>query len=230
MNYYDSGYFVSFKQSLQGLLDRVTAFLPNLLAAIIILIVGWLVGIFLSKFIVKVLDIIRVDEVADKLGLDKLSERTGKKLSIAKLGGWIVKWFFFLGSFIAAANVLNLNEVSQFLYEQVLPYGGHVIVAMAVLLLGILAANFFSDIVGSSVRASGFEKGHALASITKWAIMAFAVITALSELQIGQVFLQSLFQGVVAMLAIAGGLAFGLGGKDHAKKVLDSAEDTLSKE
>ena len=79
----------------------------------------------------------------------------------------------------------------------------------------------------STVRASGWHRGGSLGAITQWAIVAFTVIAALSQLQIATAFLQDLFRAIVAMLAIAGGLAFGLGGKDHAKKVLDKLEDSF---
>jgi hypothetical protein len=100
---------------------------------------------------------------------------------------------------------------------------------MAILLLGILAANFFSGFVETAVKASGFQSSGALATIAKWAIVIFALIAALSELQIARGFLEDLFRAIVAMLAIAGGLSFGLGGKDHAKKVLDHLEGGLTR-
>ncbi len=214
--------------SLQDLYERTISYLPNLLAAIIVLIVGWLLAMFLSKLIVKVLEMVKIDHLANQLGLNTLGERMDKRLSVANFGGWVVKWFFFLGSFIAAAEILGLQNVSSFLYEDVLSYAGNVVMAMAILLLGILAANFFSELVSSAVKASGWQKGMGLGAITKWAIVIFTVIAALAQLQIATAFLQDLFRAVVAMLAIAGGLAFGLGGKDHAKKVLDEIDSSLS--
>lgn len=216
--------------SLSDLYDRVIWVVPNILAAIIVLILGWLLGSLLSGFVKKILDAIKIDHLANSLGLSNLSDRVGKKLSLAAFGGWIIKWFFFLGSFIAAADILGLNDVSVFLYDRVLAYAAQVIIAMAILLLGILAANFFSGLVGSSVKASGLSaSSHALAAIAKWAIVIFSVIAALSQLQIATDFLQDLFRAIVAMLAIAGGIAFGLGGRDHAKKVLDEVEGNLTK-
>jgi hypothetical protein len=226
---YPSNYQTTVIDSLHTLYIKIASFLPNLVAAIIVLILGWIIGSFLGKLVQKGLEAIKIDMAANQLGLGSLGEKTGKKLSISGFGGWLVKWFFFIGSFIAAADILNLTEVTNFLYQDVLAYAGHVIVAMAVLLLGILAANFFSDIVGSSVRASGIAAAGALASFTKWSILIFSVIAALSQLQIATSFLQDLFKAIVAMAAIAGGIAFGLGGKDHAKKVLDSVEEGLNR-
>ncbi len=214
-------------QALADLYTKTLTYLPNLVAAIIVVIIGWLLAMFLSSVVKKVLDVIKVDHLANQLGLKNLSDKVGKKLSLADLGAWLVKWFFFLGSFIAAADILGLQEVSTFLYQDVLGYAGHVVAAMAVLLLGILAADFFSDLVIATVKASGLHSGQSLGTITKWAILVFTVIAALSQLQIATAFLQDLFRAIVAMLAIAGGLAFGLGGKEHAKKVLDNVEDGL---
>jgi len=181
----------------------------------------------LSGVVHKVLDMVKIDHLANQLGLNSLSDKVGKKLSLAALGGWVVKWFFFLGTFIAAADILKLEAVSTFLYQDVLSYAGNVVVAMAVLLLGILAANFFSGIVNAAVNASGLHKSNLLASITKWAIIAFTILTVLSKLGVDD-YLKELFKAIIAMLAIAGGLAFGLGGKDTAKKVLDKIEQNLS--
>ena len=214
-------------QALGDLYAKTLSYLPNLVAAIIVVIIGWLLAIFLSKLVYKVLEAIKIDHLANQLGLKNLSEKVDQKLSLAALGAWLVKWFFFLGSFIAAADILGLQEVSTFLYQDVLNYAGHVIVAMAILLLGILAADFFAALVSGTINASGLHKGDGLGAITKWAILVFAVIAALSQLQIATAFLQDLFRAVVAMLAIAGGLAFGLGGREHAKKVLDAVENSI---
>ncbi len=228
MEYY-STYQVTVVRALQDLYSKTLTFLPNIVAAIIVVIIGWLLAMFLSKLVLKLLESIKIDHLANQLGLDTLSQRAEKKLSLARLGAWLIKWFFFLGSFIAAANILNLTEVSQFLYMKVVPFAGHVIVAMAVLLLGMLAANFFSDLVSTTVKASGFVSSSTLASITRWLIMLFAVIAALDQLQINTDYIDSLFKAIIAMVAIAGGIAFGLGGKDHAKKVLDEVERGLTK-
>ena len=225
---YSTNYQTQVIGSLQTLFNKVMGFLPNLVAASIVLLLGWIIGHFLGKIIQKGLSAIRIDMAANQIGLQSLGDKVGKSLSIAQFGGWLIKWFFFLGSFIAAANILNLTEVTRFLYQDVLSYAGNVIVAMAIMLLGILAANFFSGIVASSVKASGIAAG-GLESITKWAILIFTILAALSQLQIATTFLQDLFKAIVAMFAIAGGIAFGLGGKDHATKVLNSIEEGLNK-
>ncbi len=214
--------------SLQGLYDRLASFVPVLVVAIVVLILGWLVGMGLGNLVQKVLDLIKIDNLANSLGLDKLSARTGKKLSVASFGNWLVKWFFIIATFVAAADILGLSQVSAFLYGQVIPYFGNVIVAVAIMLIGMVAANFLQGVVRHSLHAGGLHTTDTLALITKWAVLIFAFLAALAELRVATAFVQDLFRAVVAMLAIAGGIAFGLGGRDHAKKTLDVIEKDLT--
>lgn len=213
----------------ENLYRETLSFLPNIFWAIVVVIVFWLIAIYVGKGVRLILESIKIDSLANQLGLDMLSERTGRKLSLSGLGGWLVKWFFFLAGIFAAADILGLQQVSQFLYTDVLGYASNVVVAMAILLLGLLAAKFFSGLVESVVKASQLHSAGALTAITKWSIIVFTVIAVLSQLQIATDFLHDLFRAVIAMLAIAGGLAFGLGGKDAAKRWLDGLEDDLTR-
>jgi len=215
--------------ALQNLYEKFISWAPNLLAAVVVLILGWLLAIFLSKLVLKVLEAVKIDSLANQLGLESLAERAGRKLSLSGLGAWIVKWFFFIGSFVAAAEILGLSQVSTFLYDDVLGYAGSVVVAAAIFLLGLLAANFFSGLVETVVKASQLHAANAMAAVTKWAIIVFTVIAVLSQLGIATDFLHDLFRAVIAMVAIAGGLSFGLGGQNAAKRWLDGLEEDLTR-
>ena len=140
-----------------------------------------------------------------------------------------MKWFFIVATFVAAADILGLSQVGAFLYGEVIPYFGNVIVAVAILLIGMIAANFLHGVVKHALQAGGLRTSDTLALITKWAILIFALLAALSELRVASDFVQDLFRAFVAMLAVAGGIAFGLGGKEHAKKILDAIEDDVTK-
>lgn len=214
--------------SLQGLYDRLALFLPSFLVAVIVLILGWMIGSALGSLVQKILEAIKIDNLANTVGLDRLSERTGKKLSVSVFGNWLVKWFFIISTFVAAADILHLDQVSIFLYGEVVPYFGNVIIAVAIMLVGMVAANFLQGVVRHALEAGGLRTSDSLALLTKWAILIFTFLAALSELGVAEGFVQDLFRAFVAMLAIAGGIAFGLGGRDHAKKVLDKIEDDVT--
>ena len=214
--------------SLQGLYDRLVMFVPNFIVAVIVLILGWMIGAALGGLVQKILETLKVDSLANTVGLDKLSERTGKKLSIAGFGNWLIKWFFIIATFVAAADILGLSQVGAFLYGEVIPYFGNVIVAVAIMLVGMVAANFMQGVVRHALQAGGLRTSDTLALITKWAILVFAFLAALAELHVADSFVKDLFRAFVAMLAVAGGIAFGLGGRDHAKKILDNIEDDIT--
>ncbi|OGE73709.1 MAG: hypothetical protein A3I07_02045 [Candidatus Doudnabacteria bacterium RIFCSPLOWO2_02_FULL_42_9] len=222
MNDYNS-YSQTVADSLQNLYARFINFLPNFLVAVIILVVGWVVASFVAKLIRQVLHSAKVDEIGDKLGLDEISNRTGMKMSVSGTLAWLVKWFLLIAVFLAAADILNLTEISAFL-NQVLLYIPSVIAAAAILLVGTMLARFLGNLVRHSVKAAGLVSADLLATVTTWAVMIFTVLATLDQLRVAEGFVTTLFTGIIAMLAIAGGLAFGLGGKEHASKVLDRIE------
>ena len=207
--------------SLNNLYDQVISFLPVLVVALLVLIFGWAVAILLGRLVRKILDILRVDELASKLGMGSLGDRMGKKLSVSGFGDWLIKWFFIVTVFVAAADLLGLNQVGEFLYQSVLPYFADVVVAAAIMVIGVVAANFLHDVVLHSVKATKVGGHDGIAEIARWAVLIFTFLAVLSQLGVATTFLQDLFRAVVAMLAIAGGIAFGLGGREHAKHALD---------
>lgn len=219
--------YQQFLFSLQTLWDKLAAFLPNLLAAVILLLLGWLLASLAAQVVQKVLAMLQLDTLANRLGMDRLSAQVGRKLTLSGLGAWLVKWFVIVLAFVTAAEVLGLEQVNEFLFQQVLPYFGNVIGAIAILLIGAVVANFLSEVVRGSVRAAGMGAAGALSAVTRWSILIFALLAALAQLKIAPTFLQTLFIGIIAMISLAGGLAFGLGGRDHARKVLDDIEKNL---
>lgn len=226
MNYYDNTYSTAVSESLSGLYARFINFLPNFLVAIIILVVGWIVAIAVAKLIKQVLQTVKLDEVGDKLGLDQLSARTGVKMSVSGAIAWLVKWFLLIALFLAAAEILGLAQISDFL-NQVLLYIPNVVAGAAILLVGTMVAGFLSRLVRHSVQAAGLRSADMLAAVTQWSVMIFTVLATLDQLKVASAFVQTLFTGVIAMIAIGGGLAFGLGGKEHASRMLDKIEKDI---
>lgn len=212
--------------SLQDLYARFISFLPNFIVAVVILVVGWILANFIAKLIKSLLVSVKLDEVGDKLGLEQLSSRTGMKMTISGAIAWLIKWFFLIALFLAASDILGLRAISDFL-NQVLLYIPNVVAGAAILLAGILIARFLSRLVRSTVAAAGLSSADLLGTVTQWAIVIFTVLATLAQLNVAEAFVQTLFTGFIAMIAIAGGLAFGLGGKEHASKVLDKIEKDI---
>ncbi len=220
---YSNTYSTVVADSLRDLYVRMINFLPSFLVAVIVLIVGWVLAVFVAKLVRQLLHSIKIDELGDKLGLDQVSARTGMKMSIAGTISWLIKWFLLIAIFLAAADILGLEQISEFL-NSVLLYIPNVVAGAAILLVGSMVARFLSRLVRHSVQAAGLVSADLLASVVQWSVMIFTILATLDQLKVAQAFVQTLFTGIIAMVAIAGGLAFGLGGRDHASKVLNKVE------
>jgi hypothetical protein len=206
--------------SLQNVSDRFINFLPDFFVAVIVLVVGWILAVALAKLVKQVLVSLKIDEAVDRMGLDQISARAGMKLTVSGAIAWLIKWFLLVVFFLTAADILRLDQISVFL-NQALLYIPNVIAAAGILLVGTLLARFLSKLVRHSVAAAGLSSGDFLGAVTQWSIMIFAILATLDQLKVAQAFVQTLFTGIVVMIAIAGGLAFGLGGKEQASHVLD---------
>jgi len=127
---------------------------------------------------------------------------------------------------MAATDILGLTQVTAFL-QVVLQYLPNVIVAALILLVGAMFAEFMQRLVRASVDAAGMMSAGFLGSIAKWSILIFALFAALDQLGVARSFIITLLQGFVAMLAIAGGLAFGLGGQNAARDFVGKIRDEM---
>lgn len=216
-----------FSASLQGLWLGFIQFVPNLIFAIIVFIIGWAVGTLVSKAIAQVFGALKVDKLFQSLGAEEYLSRAGYKLNVGHFIGEVVKWFIVLVFLMTSFEILGLTRVTDFLREVVLGYLPQVIVAALILVAATIISSAVSRLVAGAARASNISSANMLGAIAHYAIWIFAIIIALSELGIAPVFMQTLFSGIIALLAIAGGLAFGLGGKEHASRALDRLTDKM---
>lgn len=215
--------------SVLGLWNSVLSYVPNVLGAALVFLIGIIIASVLQTVVVKLVELLRVDELFSKLDLRASLEKSGIRLHVGKLLGWIVKWFFIIVSLVAATDILGWDQVTDYLREVVL-YIPNVIIAVIILLAGILLATFVRNVVKTAVDAAELASADFLSGIAKWAILLFSFMAALVQLQIAPGLINTLFTGLVAMLSLAGGLAFGLGGKEHASRALDRLRRDLSSE
>ena len=217
-----------FSQSLMGLWYGFITFVPGLLGAIILFIVGWAVGSIVGKAITQLVAVLKVDKLFESAGAKDFMGRAGLKLNISGFIGGLVKWFVIVVFLMAALQIIGLTQVNDFLREAVLYYLPKVVIASLVLVIATVLADAMKKLVSASAQAANIRSANMLGSITLYAIWIFAFIIALSELGIATAFMQILFTGFVAALAIGLGLAFGLGGKDAASRAIGKISDDMS--
>lgn len=217
-----------FTASLLNLWAGFITFVPALLFAIVLFIIGWLVGGIVGKAVAQVIDALKINKLFESAGADDMMNRAGLRLNVGGFIGGIVKWFIIIVFLMASLEIMGLTQVNDFLRETVLYYLPKVVIATLVLVIATVLADAVKKIVTASSKAAGIRSANMLGSITRYAIWTFAFIIALSELGIASQFMLTLFTGFVAMLAIAGGLAFGLGGKEAAGRAVERFSQDMS--
>jgi hypothetical protein len=198
----------------------IATYVPNLIVAIIIFILGWVVGMIVGRGIEQIFKTIRFDEALKKTGADEVMHRGGMSLNSGAFVGGLVKWFIILVFLIASFDVLGLAQVNDFLQGVVLSYLPKVIVAVLVLLVAGVLGDTMQRIVTTSARAANIRSAGMLGVVTRWVIWIFAFLVAMSQLGIASAFFQTLFTGFVIALALGVGLSFGLGGQQAAADVI----------
>ncbi len=213
--------------SFESLLFGLITFLPNLIVAIIIFIIGWLVGVGLGRVVAQVVTALRIDQALASAGVDRVVERAGFKLNSGKFLGILVEWFFIVVFLVAALDVLHLTVVTAFLSTVVLGYLPQVIAAVLILLVAAVIAQAAERVVAGSARAAHLTSANFLGSVARWAIWVFAILAALDQLQVAPAFVQTLFTGVVVAIALAIGLSFGLGGQTAAARYIEKVREQV---
>lgn len=215
-------------RSFQNLWGGVIAFLPQLVFAILIVVIGWLIGALIGRVVAQIIRSLRVDEGLRKAGVEEALSRGGISLNTGAFVGGLIKWFIILVFLVAALDVLNLDQVNDFLQGVVLFYLPQVIIAVLILLVAAVIGDVMQKIVTTSAKTAEIRSARFLGSFTKWSIWIFAVLAALFQLNIASTFIQTIFTGVVVALSLAIGLAFGLGGQEAAARFIEKTRQEIS--
>ncbi|MBU6310817.1 hypothetical protein KGO06_02690 [Patescibacteria group bacterium] len=214
--------------SFQNLWYGVVQYLPNILVAVIIFVIGWLLGSALNKIIVQVVKSIKLDSALKSTGLTETVERAGYSLNIGAFIGTLVQWFVIIAFLTASLDVLGLSQVNAFLQSTVLMYLPQVIVAVLFIVVGAVLADVAQRVITGAARAADIRSAGFAGTVAKWAILVFAILAALDQLQVAQAFVQTLFTGIVVSVSLALGLAFGLGGQDAAARYIEKLRGDIS--
>ena len=207
--------------SFQNLWMGIVSFVPNLVVALIIVILGWLVGALLGRAISLVLLSLDVYEVLRRAGFEGFLRRGGVDLDSGAFIGGLVKWFVIVVFLVAAFDVLGLTQVNLFLQQVVIAYIPRVLVAALVILAGGVIGDVVERVVVTAARTAEIRSAHFAGAVSKWAVWVFAILVALSQLGIATAFSQTLFTGIVIAISLALGLSFGLGGQEAAARFIE---------
>lgn len=211
-----------FASSMVDLWNSFVHIIPDVLGGILMLIFGLIVAVLLAKLTRWLVSHVKIDLLFDKTKITSKFEEAGIRFIPSEVLSWIVKWFVIIATFMAVADILKLEEVTRFLREIVL-YIPNVIIAVLIMVIGLIVGDLVKKFVKKSLQASRLAetKANNLGRLAKCAIVIFALMASLVQLGIAAELVQILFAGIVITTA----LAFGLGGKDQAKKWLEDLFD-----
>lgn len=209
-------------ESLNQFWIDVGAFLPNILVAVVLLIVGWIIAKVVRSVTIRGLRFLRVDVFAERSGIEDFLLKGGVRFTAVTLIAAIVYWTILFVVFLAVLNTLGL-DVAADLFNRIILYIPNVIVAIALLIFGTLFAQFVQSALFAYLNNIGVGGARLVSGISKYAIIVFVISIALEQLAIGGEILVSAFQIAFGAFCLAVALAFGLGGRDWASRVIDNA-------
>ncbi len=217
-------------QSLQSIWFGIISYLPAIIFALVIFVIGWVLAHLVGKSIKHLIDLTKVDSLLEKTGIQEPFRRAGFHFSLGRVVGSIVKWFLIIVFLVAVFDILGLSQINAFLQQIVFGFLPSVIVAALVILLASVVARAAGRVVTGSAKAAGIHSANFVGSVASWSIWIFALLIALSQLGIATTLIQTIFIAILAMFALAGGLSFGLGGRDHASRVLADMGKMISRD
>jgi hypothetical protein len=215
------------QDSVSGLWYVVVQYVPALLAALIFIIIGWILGLIVYRIVHEACRTLKLDTLLNKAGIGEATQEFGFKLDTGKFLGSLAMWFVMLAFLLAAFEVAGLTAVTVALQQVVLQYMPNVIVAALIIILAAVVADVVKKFVSRSANAAGSRHGNFAGTVAQWAIWIFAVMTALVQVGIAADFLRIMFTGFVFAMSLAGGLAFGLGGRDAAARMLEKVRSEM---
>ena len=218
-------YYVTI-QALQNLWQGFLSFIPVLLGAIIVFVIGWFISVGVGKLITEILKRVKFNQIFEKGGWKSALEKAEIKVDPSGFIGAIVKWILVIVFLLAAVEILGLIQFAGFL-KSVLAYLPNVIVASLIFVVTVILVDIVEKIVRAAVESIKVGYGAIVSAVIKWSIWVFALLAILHQLGIAKPFMETLFTGLVAMLVISLGIAFGLGGKEVAAEILQDVKRKL---
>lgn len=213
-----------FLESSQQFLNEIATSLPKIIGALFIFLIGWIIAKLIKKAIVKLLQLIKLNKLSEKVGIEKFLKEGGVKTTAVDLIGSLFYWIIMLTVILAVLNSLQLNSAKE-LFNSIILFIPNILVAIIILLIGLYVARFISTVLSSSLKNMKDKTAELIEKITYYSIVIFTVFLVLGQLKIAQDIITNAFTLVFGAFCLAFGIAFGLGGKDFASDILKNIRE-----
>lgn len=209
-------------------LVQLSGFLPKLLAAMVILIAGWMIAKMFNFIVVRGLKAINFNVITEAAGMDKFLRQGGIKKTTIDILGILIYWLVILGTLLVTFNTLGLGVVSE-LFRSIVQFVPNVIVAILILAIGLYFARFVDNVVVAYSRNIGAEDAELVGRVARYAIMVFVFVISLKQVQVGGDILDKTFLILIAGIVTALAISFGLGGQKWAATQLEKFMKDIGK-
>lgn len=202
--------------TINSVLLSIANFIPRFVSGLIVLLIGIILATFLKQVLLELFKFIKLDALLKRYGVPETKEGINWPNILAEL----VRWFVIILFLVPTADVWGLGRFTEIL-NNLLLYLPNVLIAVLLLLVGFAVSKLVYDLLRASIHGLSADASRTVAIVGRWSVLVFVFLVALNQLGIASDLIRILFTGFVAMLAIAGGLAFGLGGQDTARSILE---------
>ncbi len=217
-----------FNASLQELWWGFIQFTPKFVIAIVLFMVGWLLGNIVARALEQVFSALKVDNLFKSVGVDDTLRKAGMSLDSGHFVGQVAKWFVVVVFLIPSLDLVGLSSIKDFLQYDVLGFLPRVIVAAFILIIATMVSEGLSKATVATAKSMNLSSAYLLGAVAKYTVWVFAFIIALGQLGVADYYMSVLFTGIIAMLSFGGALAFGLGGKEAAARFISKLGEEVS--
>jgi len=209
-----------FVASLTSFWTELASFIPQLFAALVLLFLGWMLAKLARSGVMRLLVLLKFDKATEKSGLEAFMKHAELELSVGTVIGNLVYWLIILVMIVTVANSLGLSMVAD-LFNKVVLYIPNVIVAILVLVFGTILARFINRLVFAWLNNMEFQGALTVSTFSEYAMLVFVFFMAMEQLQIANELLTAAFIISFGAIGLAFAIAFGLGAKDWASRVIE---------
>lgn len=214
-------------EALEKAWQGIIGFLPNLIASIVLFLIGWLISCALGKLTAEILLRLGFDKLFERTGWKDVMEKAELKVGPSEFTGAIVKWISVIIVLLISVEALGFSQFASLLNQFIL-WLPNLVVAIAIFLVAIILADILDKLVVISVKKVGIKYAEFLGEATKWTVYIFSLLIILLQLGVAETVINAFIIGFIAMISLAFGLAFGLGGKDAAAQFIEELKKKIS--
>ncbi len=207
-------------EKLQDLWGGFLNFIPELVGAIIVFVIGWIIAVWVGRIITEILKRAKFDKIFEKTKWDEALEKADFKMEMSSFLGGLVKWILVIVFLSAAVEILGLNQFAIFL-GTIVGWLPNLVVAAAIFVVGVIIGEFAEKLIKAVVSKMNVSYVNLVGAVVRWAIWIFAGLMILSQLGVGAEIVQIIVSGFVALIVVSAAIAFGLGGRDLARETLE---------